>query len=179
MAETFEWFLGIDWGSEAHELCLLDAHGRVCGTRTVAHTALAVHDAVQWVREQTGTAPAAIAVGLEMPRGVLVDTVIEVGFSVFAVNPKQLDRFRDRFTAAGAKDDQRDARVLADALRTDRRAFRRVRPDDPLIIQLREVTRLREDLIHPDPLLDCLVEVARLHGLAASRASLSASLPSS
>jgi ATP-binding cassette subfamily C protein LapB len=38
-------------------------------------------------------------------------------------------------------------------------------------------TRLREDLIHPDPLLDCLVEIAHLHGLAASRASLSASLP--
>jgi len=76
----------------------------------------------------------------------LVDTLIEIGFSVFALNPKQLDRFRDRFTAAGAKDDDRDAHVLADALRTDRRAFRRVRPDDPLIIQLREVTRLREDL---------------------------------
>jgi transposase len=64
----------------------------------------------------------------------------------FAVNPKQLDRLRERFTAAGAKDDDRDAQVLADALRTDRRAFRRVRPDDPLIIQLREATRLREDL---------------------------------
>ena len=38
-------------------------------------------------------------------------------------------------------------------------------------------TRLREDLIHPDPLLDCLVEVCRLHGQAATRASLSASLP--
>jgi ATP-binding cassette subfamily C protein LapB len=37
--------------------------------------------------------------------------------------------------------------------------------------------RLREDLIHPDPLLDCLVEVCRLHGQAASRASLSAGLP--
>jgi hypothetical protein len=37
--------------------------------------------------------------------------------------------------------------------------------------------RLREDLIHPDPLLDCLVEVCRLHGHAASRASLSAGLP--
>ena len=37
--------------------------------------------------------------------------------------------------------------------------------------------RLREDLIHPDPLLDCLVEVCRLHGKAASRASLSAALP--
>ncbi|HSL70483.1 MAG TPA: IS110 family transposase [Longimicrobiales bacterium] len=150
MAETFEWFLGIDWGSEAHEICLLDAQGRIRGTRTVAHTALAIHEAVQWVREQTGAAPAAIAVGLETPRGVVVDTVIEVGFSVFAVNPKQLDRFRDRFTAAGAKDDQRDAHVLADALRTDRRAFRQVRPDDPLIIQLREVTRLREDLLEDE-----------------------------
>jgi ATP-binding cassette, subfamily C, bacterial LapB len=42
---------------------------------------------------------------------------------------------------------------------------------------LSSVTRLREDLIHPDPLLDCLVEVCRLHGQAASRASLSAGLP--
>ncbi|HET7868356.1 MAG TPA: type I secretion system permease/ATPase [Burkholderiaceae bacterium] len=37
--------------------------------------------------------------------------------------------------------------------------------------------RLREDLIHPDPLLDCLLDVCRLHGLGASRASLSAGLP--
>ena len=37
--------------------------------------------------------------------------------------------------------------------------------------------RLREDLIHPDPLLDCLVELCRLHGIGASRASLSAGLP--
>ncbi len=37
--------------------------------------------------------------------------------------------------------------------------------------------RLREDLIHPDPLLDCLIEVCRLHGKNASRASLTAGLP--
>ncbi len=37
--------------------------------------------------------------------------------------------------------------------------------------------RVREDLVHPDPLLDCLIEVCRAHGLAASRASLSAGLP--
>ena len=37
--------------------------------------------------------------------------------------------------------------------------------------------RLREDLIAPDPLLDCLIEVCRLHGQAATRASLSAGLP--
>jgi hypothetical protein len=146
VADTLEWLLGVDWGSEAHELCLLDAQGQICGTRTVAHTAGAVHEAVHWLREQTGVAPAAIAVGIETPRGVLVDTLIEQGFVVWALNPKQLDRFRDRFSAAGAKDDARDAQVIADALRTDRRAFRQVRPDDPLIIHLRELCRLREEL---------------------------------
>jgi ATP-binding cassette, subfamily C, bacterial LapB len=37
--------------------------------------------------------------------------------------------------------------------------------------------RLREDLIHPDPLLDSLVELCRLHGVGGSRASLSGGLP--
>lgn len=37
--------------------------------------------------------------------------------------------------------------------------------------------RVRDDLISPDPLLDCLIEVARLHGQGATRASLSAGLP--
>ncbi len=66
---------------------------------------MAVHEAVQWLGEQTGVAPQAMAIGIEPPRGVLVDTLIERGFCVFALNPKQLDRFRDRFTVAGAKDD--------------------------------------------------------------------------
>jgi ATP-binding cassette, subfamily C, bacterial LapB len=37
--------------------------------------------------------------------------------------------------------------------------------------------RVREDLIAPDPLLDCLIEVCRIHGQAATRASLTAGLP--
>lgn len=37
--------------------------------------------------------------------------------------------------------------------------------------------RLREDLIQPDPLLDCLVNVCKLQGQGASRATLSAGLP--
>jgi transposase len=77
---------------------------------------------------------------------VLIDTLLEQGYSVFALNPKQLDRFRDRFSVGGANDDPRDAHVLADALRTDRRAFRVVRPDDPQIIHLRELCRIVEEL---------------------------------
>jgi ATP-binding cassette subfamily C protein LapB len=36
---------------------------------------------------------------------------------------------------------------------------------------------LREDVLHHDPLLDCLVELTRLHGRPSTRAALSAGLP--
>jgi ATP-binding cassette subfamily C protein LapB len=39
------------------------------------------------------------------------------------------------------------------------------------------VEGLREDLLHNDPLLDCLVELTRLHGRPSTRAALSAGLP--
>jgi len=50
-------------------------------------------------------------------------------------------------------------------------------PNPPSDKPVEAPLRLREDLIHPDPLLDCLVELCRLNGQAASRASLSAGLP--
>ena len=87
MSKTFEWFVGIDWAAEAHALCLVDARGQVRGERTVAHTAVAVQEAVLWLCAQTGTEPDAITVGIETPRGVLVDTLIELGFCVYALIP--------------------------------------------------------------------------------------------
>jgi len=42
---------------------------------------------------------------------------------------------------------------------------------------LAAAARPRDDTTHPDPLLDSLVEVCRLHGHGALRASLAAGLP--
>ena len=75
----------------------------------------------------------------------MVETLLERGFNVYSINPKQLDRFRDRFTAAGAKDDRRDADVLASSVRTDRQAFRPLAPADPEIVELREWSRMAEE----------------------------------
>ena len=65
---------------------------------------------------------------------------------LYAINPKQLDRFRDRFSPAGAKDDRRDARVLADSLRTDGQSFRQVQVQSALVTELREWSRMAEEL---------------------------------
>ena len=42
-----------------------------------------------------------------------VKSLMERRFVVYTINPKPLDRFRDRFSPAGAKDNRRDARALA------------------------------------------------------------------
>ncbi len=96
--------------------------------------------------ERSKAEPAEIAVAIETPHGPVVEVLLERSFQVFATNPKQLDRFRDPFSVAGAKDDSRDARVLADSLRTDGRAFRQLTLDDPLVIELREWSRMHEEL---------------------------------
>ena len=71
-----------------------------------------------------------MAVGIEVPHGPVVETLIDRGFVGHAINPKQLDRLRDRHSVAGAKDDRRDAYVVGDGVRTDRRLFRRVHVTD-------------------------------------------------
>jgi transposase len=146
MAEEVEWFAGIDWASESHQVCLVDARGKCVGECAVAHGGAGIEELCDWLIARTGAKPATIAVAIEMPRGPVVEALLERGFCVHAINPRQLDRFRDRFTVAGAKDDRRDAHVLADSLRTDRHAFRPLSVDDPVIVELREWSRIADDL---------------------------------
>jgi transposase len=113
---------------------------------TVPHTSAGLAALAETLAALSPEAPERVAVAIEVPRGPVVETLLERGFHVFALNPKQLDRFRDRHTVAGAKDDRRDAWVLADSLRTDQPSFRRVHFEDPLIIELRELSRLDDDL---------------------------------
>lgn len=141
-----DWFVGIDWASKAHEVCILDRAGHVCERRQVDHTATALHEFIDALVARAQGDLSRVAIAIETPRGALVEVLVERGCAVYAINPKQLDRFRDRFTAAGAKDDRRDALVLGDSLRTDPHAFRRVQLDQPLVIQLREWSRVDEEL---------------------------------
>ena len=142
----YVFYVGVDWGSERHQVCVLDAERRVCEERAVEHSGPGRAALAEWLGALAPGHPERIAVALEVPRGAIVDTLLSRGLHLFAVNPKQLDRFRDRHSIAGAKDDRRDAFVAAEALYTDRWAFRRLEPEHPLILQLREVTRLDQDL---------------------------------
>jgi transposase len=146
MSDDVSWFVGVDWASAYHRACLLDGEGTRVAERDFPHDGTGLAALCDWLLAQSGAPAAAVAVAIETPRGPVVEALLERGFAVFSINPKQLDRFRDRFTMAGAKDDSRDAQVLASSLRTDRHALRRLRVDDPLVIELREWSRIHEEL---------------------------------
>lgn len=141
------WYAGVDWASGSHHVRLTDGAGRDVGERVFRHGGEGLAEMAAWLMACSGAAdPGQVHIAIEVPHGPVVETLMERNFIVYAVNPKQLDRFRDRFTLAGAKDDSRDAAVMASALRTDPRCFRRLAATDPVIIELREWSRLAEDL---------------------------------
>src|SRR5215218_1901833 len=142
---TKRWFAGVDWGSEKHQVCLLDDSGAVVGERAFRHDGAGLAALCDWLVSVAGAA-GAVAVAIEVPHGPVVDALLDRGFAVHAINPKQLDRLRDRISVAGAKDDRRDARVAAAGLRTDPHLFRPLRVGDPGVIELREWSRLAEAL---------------------------------
>src|SRR5688572_2393193 len=143
---TYRWFVGIDWATQEHRVVAVDSERRVVLDRAVRHDAVALERLATDLSDLARGVPRDVAVALETPRGAVVDTLLARGFHVFAINPKQVDRFRDRYTVAGAKDDRRDATVLATCLVTDEAAFRRLEPEHPLVIEVRELSRLEEDL---------------------------------
>jgi transposase len=146
MTETIKAYAGVDWASATHQVCVLDADGRLLGERAFPHDGPGLAAMALWISATAGVEADEIAVSIEVPHGPIVETLMEHGFLVHAINPKQLDRFRDRFSMSGAKDDRRDALVLADGLRTDRHCFRRLEPLDAEVIELREWSRIAEEL---------------------------------
>ncbi len=125
---------------------MLDVAGKVVGEREFEHGGAGPSEMANWLLSFAAGEAGNVGVAIETPRGPVVESLMERGFAVHSINPKQLDRFRDRLSPAGAKDDRRDARVLASALRTDPHCLRRLEPTDPVMVELQEWSRLSEEL---------------------------------
>ena len=88
-----------------------------------------------------------VAVGIETDRGPWVAALVAAGYTVFAINPLQASRYRERHAVSGAKSDAGDAHVLADMVRTDSHQLRPVAGDTALAAAVKVVTRTHKTLI--------------------------------
>lgn len=133
---------GIDWASEEHALCVVDAAGEKLTGELFPHDEAGLRELLARMRTL-----GVERVAIERPDGLLVDRLLEAGLVVLPVHPNALKATRPRYEAAGGKSDGFDAFVLAELARTDSHRLRELRPDSDETKALRALTRTREDLV--------------------------------
>jgi Transposase len=76
-----------------------------------------------------------------------VAALVAAGYVVYAVNPLQASRYRERHGVSGAKSDRGDAHMLTDMVRTDSHQLRMVAGDSPDAGAVKVVARTHKTLI--------------------------------
>lgn len=132
---------GIDWASEAHEVCI-SKEGQAVERFSVGHDERGIAELANRL-EGAGVERVAI----ERPDGILVERLLDAGLRVLAIHPNQVKAARPRFAVAHGKSDRFDAYVLAELARTDAHRFRALVPDSDETKALKALTRAREDLV--------------------------------
>src|SRR5262249_52600952 len=108
---------GIDWASDHHDVVLIDAQGRKLGRRRISDTAAGLGELTAMFAAHGG-GPGTVKIAIETERGLLVAALRTAGYEIYPVNPKAVDRYRDRHHLARGKSDAGGALVLAHILRT-------------------------------------------------------------
>jgi transposase len=130
------YFAGLDWARAHHDLVIIDRHGEVKEALRFPHSA----EGWQTVRTLAERYPK-LPVAVETSQGTVVEQLLAAGLSVYPLNPKAAERYRERHMPSGVKDDQRDAWSLADALRLDGHIWRVLTPPDALVAELQLLCR--------------------------------------
>ena len=92
-------------------------------------------------------ADAEVVIGIETDRGPWVAALVAAGYTVYAVNPLQASRYRERHGVSGAKSDGADAHMLTDMVRTDSHQLRAVAGDSADAEGIKVLARTHKTLI--------------------------------
>jgi hypothetical protein len=139
-------YVGVDWADRHHDIYVTDEGARKLGAFRIGHDVAGVDELARRVAA-LGAEPEAVRVAIERPDGLLVAALLERGYAVYPINPKAAERYRERHGTSGAKDDARDARVLAHILRTDGEHFRRLAAEGEVAAELRLTIRAYRELV--------------------------------
>ncbi len=141
------YYLGVDWGNEFHQVWVSDAQGHKALEKKVVENVEGLAEFGRWLDERRAQGIELWA-AIEKPQGRIVEFLLDHGVVVYPVNPKALDRARDRFRMSQSKSDSFDAHVLAEFLRTDHGHLRALEPNSAQAQELKLLTRDQHRLEH-------------------------------
>jgi transposase len=159
-------FVGDDWAEDHHDVEVMDPAGRrlararlpegvagmarlhaLIGEHLVGVADPDVDPDAALDADREADREAQVVIGIETDRGPWVAALVAAGYRVFAVNPLQAARYRDRHRVSGAKSDAADAHTLADMVRTDAHQLRPVAGDSGLAGAVKVLARAHKRLI--------------------------------
>ena len=138
-------FTGIDWATETHAVCVMDAGGTITAEFMIEHSADGIALLVRRLA-RCGEA-ARMPVAIERPNGRLVDLLLEAGHPVVPVSPNAIKAWREGEVLSGAKSDAGDAAVIAEYLRLRQHRLKTAAPYSDETLALRTAVRARGDLV--------------------------------
>jgi transposase len=140
--KPFTAYIGIDWASARHDICLQVAGSEERVFERIAHTPEAIE---VWARELYRCLGGPIAVALELSEGPIVSALEKYDFLVlFPLDPKRLARYREAFVPSGAKDDPTDAEFAMDYLMRHPEKLTPLKPESVQMRKLRYLVEARD-----------------------------------
>jgi transposase len=142
-------FVGDDWAEDHHDVELMDQAGRVLAKRRLPEGVAGMARLHELIGQQLGEddQDAEVVIGIETDRGPWVAALAAAGYTVYAVNPLQASRYRERHGVSGAKSDGADAHMLTDMVRTDSHQLRAVAGDSADAEGIKVLARTHKTLI--------------------------------
>jgi transposase len=142
-------FIGDDWAEAHHDIEIENDEGRVLVRRRLPEGLAGITMLHELVAEHLDAAaePDQVLVGIETERGPWVQALLAAGYVVFAINPLQVARYRERHSPSGAKSDAADAHLLAEIVRLDRTHHRPVAGDSEIAEHVKIATRAHQTMI--------------------------------
>ncbi|MRH92829.1 IS110 family transposase [Nocardia sp. SYP-A9097] len=141
--------VGDDWAEDHHDVELMNEAGKRLVKARLPEGIAGITRLHTMIGEYVddGDDATQVRIGIETDRGPWVAALIAAGYTVYAVNPLQAARFRERRSVSGAKSDAADAHTLADMVRTDAHQLRPVAGDSPAAEAVKVVARAHKTLI--------------------------------
>jgi transposase len=140
------YYLGVDWADEFHQVWVSDREGNKIIEKKVVENVEGLAEFGRFLDESRAKGIELWA-AIEKPHGRVVEFLLDHGVVVYPVNPKALDRVRDRFRMSQSKTDSFDAYVLAEFVRTDHGHLRALKPNSDEAQELKLLTRDQQRLV--------------------------------
>ena len=142
-------FVGDDWAEDHHDIEIVDEQGRRLVRRRLEEGAAGIAALHALIADHLDdqAEPEQVVVGIETDRGPWVQALLAAGYTVYAINPLQVSRYRERHGVSGAKSDPGDAHVLAELVRLDRDHHRPIAGDSAIAEHVKVVARAHQSMI--------------------------------